>query len=256
MARRKLRPAIDSRAILGLLGVVVLLWGGGAMLDRQPRGTGMEAGITVLGMLAAAALGWMIARRRQPTNSPVAPTIPAPRPESQSPADRAPAAQPAAAPASPLAPALELPRLPPQALMADTSGTGRLPLHTVYAGMPSAAFAALCARQLQRAGWDASVTAPQQGTQADVVAERDGCRVTLQCAIELNAIGYRAVEQAVAARADENAAVGVVVSNNGYTAAAQHLAAQNRILLLAYRDLPALDRLLANADQPLTVEAV
>jgi restriction system protein len=115
------------------------------------------------------------------------------------------------------------------------------------------AFASCCARELLQAGWNARIAAARPGGHAEVVAERGGCRVALQCAAEAQAIGYRAVQQAAAARAEGQAAVAAMVSGSGYTAAAQHFAAANHILLLHYQDLPALDRFLAQ-DAPRLAE--
>ena len=110
--------------------------------------------------------------------------------------------------------------------------------------MSAAAFEAFCAAELRRAGWDARVSpvGPDQGV--DVIAEKGGVRVVLQCKLHARPIGNKAVQEATAARAHERAAFGVVVSNNRYTDAAVQLAASNRILLLHYRDLPRLAALL------------
>ena len=78
----------------------------------------------------------------------------------------------------------------------------------------------------------------------DVVAERDGVRVVVQCKLYARPVGNKSVQEAAAARAHERADHGVVVTNNGYTAAAEQLASTNGIVLLHYSDLRNLHRLL------------
>jgi restriction system protein len=81
----------------------------------------------------------------------------------------------------------------------------------------------------------------------DVVAEKDGCRVVLQCKLYARPVGNKAVQETAAGRAYEQADYGAVVTNHKYTLAAEQLAATNGVLLLHYRDLPDLENLLANA---------
>src|ERR1700730_11505635 len=62
----------------------------------------------------------------------------------------------------------------------------------------------------------------------DVVAEKNGIRLVLQCKLYSRPVGNKAVQEAAAARAHEAADYGVVVSNNRYTQDAQQLASTNR----------------------------
>jgi Restriction endonuclease len=104
-----------------------------------------------------------------------------------------------------------------------------------------AEFELFCAEQLQRAGWNAQVTMRSRDQGVDVVAEKSGKRVVLQCKLYSGPVGNGAVQEIVAGRAHEQADFGAVVTNSRYTAPAEQLAATNHILLLHYRDLPQLE---------------
>lgn len=107
-----------------------------------------------------------------------------------------------------------------------------------------AEFETFCAEELRRAGWDARVTMQSRDQGVDVVAAKNGHRVVLQCKLYARPVGNKSVQEAAAARAHEQADFGIVVSNNRYTEAAEQLAATNSILLLHYRDLGSLDKIL------------
>jgi len=119
------------------------------------------------------------------------------------------------------------------------------PLFQGFSGeMSPADFEAFCAEELRRAGWAASVTGQSGDQGADVVAEKAGTRVVLQCKLYTRPVGNKSVQEAAAARAHEQASYGIVVTNNGFTPAAEALAATNHIFLLHYRDLRNLDSIL------------
>ena len=105
-----------------------------------------------------------------------------------------------------------------------------------------------CAEILRRTKWEARVT-PASGDQGvDVVAEKRGLRIVVQCKKYSKPVGNHAVQEIVAAIAHEAAQHGVVVTNNRFTAGARRLAASNRILLLHHSDLFKIDRLLRGID--------
>jgi restriction system protein len=110
--------------------------------------------------------------------------------------------------------------------------------------MSPADFEVFCAEALRRAGWNACVTGQSGDQGADVVAEKAGTRIVLQCKLYARPVGNKSVQEAAAARAHEQANYGIVVTNNGFTPAAEQLAATNHILLLHYLDLGNLDRIL------------
>lgn len=112
--------------------------------------------------------------------------------------------------------------------------------------MTPAEFETFCAEQLRLGGWDARVTLRSRDQGVDVIAEKDGTRVVVQCKLYARPVGNKSVQEVAAARAHEQAHYGAVVTNSRYTTSAEELAGTNRILLLHYRDLRNLDSLLAS----------
>ena len=105
-------------------------------------------------------------------------------------------------------------------------------------------FEVYCADELRQCGWNARVTTQSGDQGVDIIAEKNGVRVVLQCKLYTGAVGNKSVQEVVAARAHERAHYGVVVSNSRYTKAAEQLAATNEIKLIHYRDLMNLENLL------------
>lgn len=101
-----------------------------------------------------------------------------------------------------------------------------------------------CAALLRKHGWTASVTSASGDQGADIVCERNGSRVVVQCKKYGSAVGNWAVQEAVAARAHNHAQFAVVISNSSYTKSAIELANTNCVQLLHHRDIPNLDKLL------------
>ena len=89
-----------------------------------------------------------------------------------------------------------------------------------------------CAERLARAGWRAHRTPPSGDQGADIVAERDGLRLVVQCKRLAKPVGNAAVQEAAAALRYWSGDQAVVVSNAGFTPAARRLAAATRVLLL------------------------
>ena len=104
-------------------------------------------------------------------------------------------------------------------------------------------FEAFCAEQLRQSGWDAHVTRQSRDQGVDVIAEKNGLRIVLQCKLYSAPVGNKAVQEAVAARAFEQAHYCAVVSNSSYTSAAEQLASTNKVLLLHYGDLKQIESL-------------
>jgi restriction system protein len=101
-----------------------------------------------------------------------------------------------------------------------------------------------CAAVLREGKWKARVTRASGDQGADIVAEKRGVRIVVQCKKYSKPVGNRAVQEIVAAIAHEAAQRGVVVTTSAYTPAAVSLAASNRVLLLHHSDLHRIDRLL------------
>jgi restriction system protein len=104
-----------------------------------------------------------------------------------------------------------------------------------------------CAALLRRAQWRAEVTQASGDQGVDIVAEKRGLRIVVQCKMYSKPVGNRAVQEIVAGIAHVEAQRGVVVTTVGYTPAAEALAASNNILLLHYSQLHRIDRLLARS---------
>ncbi|MBN9532876.1 MAG: restriction endonuclease [Alphaproteobacteria bacterium] len=111
-------------------------------------------------------------------------------------------------------------------------------------------FEVFCADELQRVGWDARVTKASRDQGVDVVAQKKGIRLVVQCKLYNQPVGNKAVQEVVAARAHESAQFGAVVSNNRYTAQAQQLANTNQVALLHYSDLRNIDALVSQVLHP------
>jgi restriction system protein len=118
---------------------------------------------------------------------------------------------------------------------------GRPSFSPVSDAMTPAEFELFCAEQLRLAGWDARVTRQGRDQGVDVVAEKAGVRIVLQCKLYSGAVGNKAVQEVVAAKAYEQAHHGAVVTNSRYTSAAEQLASTNAVLLLHYSDLLKLE---------------
>ena len=102
------------------------------------------------------------------------------------------------------------------------------------------AYERFCALRLSEAGWAARPT-PASGDQgADVIAERDGVRLVVQCKRYGKPVGNAAVQEAAAAARHWSSEMAAVVSNAGFTPAARKLAATTGVLLLHHDDLAGL----------------
>jgi restriction system protein len=104
-----------------------------------------------------------------------------------------------------------------------------------------------CAQRLRNSGWDSRVTVQSRDQGVDVIAEKKGMRVVLQCKLYSGAVGNKAVQEVAAGAAHEKTHFGAVVSNNRYTAPAEQLARTNGVLLLHYSDLENLDQYIARS---------
>ena len=103
-----------------------------------------------------------------------------------------------------------------------------------------------CQQILAGRGWSARLT-PASGDQgADIIAEKGGMSVVLQCKLYARPVGNKAVQEVAAARTFYDAGFAAVVSNADYTEAARRLARRNEILLLHIDDLHNLEGRLRN----------
>jgi restriction system protein len=98
-----------------------------------------------------------------------------------------------------------------------------------------------CAERLTRAGWRTHRTPPSGDQGADVLAERDGVRLVVQCKRLSRPVGNAAVQEAAAALPYWSGDRAAVVSNAGFTPAARRLATATGVLLLHHDDLDTLE---------------
>jgi restriction system protein len=98
-----------------------------------------------------------------------------------------------------------------------------------------------CARIISSVGWKTTMTKATGDQGADVVAEKDGTRLILQCKLYSTPVGNKAVQEAFAAQRHYRAIASAVVTNATFTASAIALAATTGVLLLHYSDLARLN---------------
>lgn len=97
-----------------------------------------------------------------------------------------------------------------------------------------------CAEILEAAGWNARRTSGSGDQGADVIADKDGVSVVIQCKLFSSPVGNKAVQEVTSARIFYGASHAVVVSNQGYTPSARKLAAATGVILIHHDDLPRL----------------
>jgi restriction system protein len=107
-----------------------------------------------------------------------------------------------------------------------------------------AEFEVYCAETLRAYGWTVARTPMARDQGVDVIAEKNGVRVVLQCKLYSNPVGNKAVQEIAAGRAHQQAHCGAVVTNSSYTPSARELANTNGIWLLHFSDLPQLEAIL------------
>lgn len=121
----------------------------------------------------------------------------------------------------------------------------RIPVFQAFSSdMTPVDFEAFCAEQLRDAGWKVSLTPRSRDQGADVIAEKGGIRLVLQCKLYSKPVGNKAVQEAVAAKGFSQAHFCAVVSNSSYTKGAEQLAATNDVYLIHYSDLGHVEALI------------
>jgi len=110
-------------------------------------------------------------------------------------------------------------------------------------------FETYCAQVLSRAGWKTSTTKRSGDQGVDVLAEKDGKRVILQCKLYSHPVGNKAVQEAFAGARYVGAAGAVVVSNAGFTTSAKRLARSLGVHLAHHSELADLEAKLRKAIQ-------
>jgi restriction system protein len=102
-----------------------------------------------------------------------------------------------------------------------------------------------CAKTLNSKGWKAITTKASGDQGADVIAEKKGTRVVLQCKLYSGTVGNKAVQEAYSAQRHYATNASAVVTNANFSPSARKLASTTGVFLLHYGDLTRLDSLLA-----------
>jgi HJR/Mrr/RecB family endonuclease len=109
------------------------------------------------------------------------------------------------------------------------------------AGMSADRLERYCAMQLERAGWQVRRTAQYRAHGVDMIAQRDGLIVAIQCNKGWARADDASVERLAAGMPLAAAEYGVIVSNASFTPEAQKLAAHRGIMLMHYTELAIFD---------------
>ncbi len=117
------------------------------------------------------------------------------------------------------------------------------PLSKSIEGMSPSDYERHCAALLTSLGWVVRVTKGSGDQGADVIAEKDGVRIVLQCKKHSKPVGNKAVQEALAAMKFEDAEIAAVVSNARFTPAAQALAHRSGVALLHHSELDRVEEI-------------
>lgn len=90
--------------------------------------------------------------------------------------------------------------------------------------MDGVAFESYVATRLDRAGWQVTFTPPVGDYGVDLIAEKDGRYVAVQCKRYAKPVGVAAVQEVVAGARHHGCTRSIVVSNQEFNAAAKQLA--------------------------------
>jgi restriction system protein len=98
-------------------------------------------------------------------------------------------------------------------------------------------YEAFCAQLLELAGWKTTLTKATGDQGADIIAEKRGKKLVVQCKFYSQPVGNKAVQEVSAAKQFVCADLAAVASNMGFTKSAKELASANGVLLLHHNEL-------------------
>lgn len=99
------------------------------------------------------------------------------------------------------------------------------------------AFEQWVADALGRFGWDATVTKGSGDQGTDVIATKNGISIGIQCKLYSQAVGNKAVQEAISGKLYHGLSKAAVLSNAKFTQSAQDLAASADVILMSNLDL-------------------
>jgi len=105
-------------------------------------------------------------------------------------------------------------------------------------------FENFCAELLESQGWKVQLGKGTQDQGVDILCEKDGERVCIQCKQYSQPVGNKAVQEVYAGMKFSGANKAAVVSNATFTPSARQLASTNKVLLLHYDELKNLASLI------------
>ncbi len=118
-------------------------------------------------------------------------------------------------------------------------------------GMDGVEFEGYVAARLRRAGWRVKFTPPVGDYGVDLIAEKDGHSVAVQCKRYGKSVGVAAVQQVVSGARHHGCARSIVISNREFTRAAKLLAHTHGCQLIGRKVLRAwVPPPTRNADNP------
>jgi restriction system protein len=132
---------------------------------------------------------------------------------------------------------------------------GRLPQKTVnqwtmadrYSVATGDDFERFVKGELEDKGWSVRHTGKSGDQGGDLIAEKDGVSVAVQCKLSAKPVGNKAVQEVLAAQRYYATLMAAVVSNAAFTKAATQLAQSASIVLLHTSNLDQIDKLAEDA---------
>ncbi len=101
-----------------------------------------------------------------------------------------------------------------------------------------------CAQRLRDKGWNAYVTQKSLDQGVDVLAEKNGKKIAIQCKLYNRPVGNKAVQEVNAGKNYYQTEYAAVVTTSSYTSSAHRLAKNCNVLLLTIDDLNNLEELI------------
>lgn len=114
-------------------------------------------------------------------------------------------------------------------------------------GLTPFEFEQWCETQLNKSGWRAERTKNGADQGADIIAEKDGLRVAVQCKLYARPVGNGAVQEAFASKQFYRTNLAAVISNSGFTPSARQLATTTGVVLLSHTEIGLLEKRLEQA---------
>jgi restriction system protein len=105
-------------------------------------------------------------------------------------------------------------------------------------------YEAWCAAQLKACGWNARTTKVSGDQGADIIADKNGRTLVVQCKLYSSDVGNKAVQEVIAARTYYRATNAAVVTSTSFTKSARQLAGASDVLLLHHSDLSKIESLI------------